>query len=70
MKARKFFAFILAFILVCTAVLPMTAFAAGIEISKDCPYIYVVGFMSEPLYKNPSTEKQEQIWPPTNSSST
>ena len=64
MKARKFFAFILAFVLVCTAVLPMTAFAAGIEISKDCPYIHVIGFMSEPLYKNPGTEKQEQIWPP------
>ncbi len=64
MKMKKLVAAILAVILVFATFIPMTAFAADIEYSKDCPYIHVVGFMSEPLYKNPGTDEQEQVWPP------
>ena len=64
MKFKKFFASVLAVVLILSAVLPSTALAADISYSKDCPHIYVVGFMTDNLYKNPGTDEQEQIWPP------
>lgn len=64
MKIKKIIACFLTAVIVCITALPMTAFAYKTDRTMDCPYIHVVGFMSESIYKNPGTDGQEQVWPP------
>lgn len=58
--------FFLAFILAFGSVTGLCASAKEISFEKNTPLIHVVGFMSCPLYENPGTAEEKQIWPPSN----
>lgn len=65
MRLKKLTCIFLALVLALGGLLGLTASAADVEYEKNCPLIYVVGFMSETIYKNPGTEQQEAVWPPS-----
>lgn len=66
MKLKKTFSFFLALSLAFCSSLGLIAFAKEASFEKNCPTVHVIGFMSCPLYENPGTENQKQIWPPSN----
>lgn len=66
MRLKKLTCIFLALILALGGLLGLTASAADAELQKNCPLIYVEGFMAETIYKNPGTEQQEAVWPPSN----
>ena len=66
MKQKRLLGFFLAFILAFGSVTGLCASAKEISFEKNTPLIHVVGFMSCPLYENPGTAEEKQIWPPSN----
>ena len=65
MRLKKLTCIFLALVLALGGLLGLTVSAADAEYEKNCPLIYVEGFMSETIYKNPGTEQQEAVWPPS-----
>ncbi len=65
MKTKKLISVFLALILAFGGLFSLTATAAEVVYEKNCPLIYVPGFMSCEIYKNPGTEQEEVIWPPS-----
>ena len=55
MRLKKLTCIFLALILALGGLLGLTVSAADAEYEKNCPLIYVEGFMSETIYKNPGT---------------
>ena len=65
MKLKKLACVFLALVLAFCGLFALTASAAEAEYKKNCPLINVTGFMSNSIYKNPGTENEEVIWPPS-----
>lgn len=65
MKLKKLACVFLALVLAFCGLFALTASAAETEYKKNCPLINVTGFMSNSIYKNPGTENEEAIWPPS-----
>ncbi len=68
MKLKKTLSLVLALVLAFSGLCGLTASAKEISYTKNCPVVYVIGFMSDELYRNPGTDEQEVIWPPSTES--
>ncbi len=62
MKFKKFLAIILTVICVFS---PLTVAFAADEVTPDCPYIYVHGFMAKDIYFEKNNRDSGVAWPPS-----